>query len=182
MTIHRFIRVLLAAAAALLAATARADEAAVRQATAALVEAWNRHDAKAWGAHLAEDAWYAEAEDFYERFKGREKVVGWFSYNVENSDLQWDIVRMKTRPDGVVSVVLVQRMSFLPKTDGRYASVFTSDPALARWRRDADGRWRLMFFTSHKGWALAEIKKDEALAPAVPTPAPAATDAPPRGR
>ena len=60
---------------------------------------------------------------------------------------------MKTRPDGVVSAALIQRVLNLPKTDGKYKSVFTSDPSIARWRRDADGRWRLIFFTAHEGWA-----------------------------
>ncbi|HEY6134317.1 MAG TPA: nuclear transport factor 2 family protein [Rubrivivax sp.] len=177
-------RALLGAFAALLLlhVPARADEAAVRQATEALVQAWNRHDVKAWSAHLSEDTWYTETWDTYERFKGREKAVGSFTYSVENSDLQWDIVRLKTRPDGVVSVVLVQRVSMLPKTNGKYASVFTSDPSFARWRRDADGRWRVGFFTSHKGWALAEIKKDDEgqTAAAASAPAPAVTAAPPR--
>jgi ketosteroid isomerase-like protein len=180
-------RTLLAAlglAALLLSAPARADEAAVRSAIQSLVDAWNRHDPKAWSDHLAEDAWYAEVDDsFYQRFKGRDKAITTFSYNVESSDLQWDIVRMKTRPDGVVSVVLAQRVSILPKTDGKYKAVYTSDPSLVRWRRDADGRWRVVFFTSHKGWALAEIKKDEEGQPAAATPpaAVAASAAPPRG-
>jgi ketosteroid isomerase-like protein len=174
----------------LLSAQVRADEAAVRSATQSLVNAWNRHDPKAWAEHLAEDVWYTEADDsFYQRFKGRDKAVSAFSYSVESSDLQWEIVRMKTRPDGVVSVVMVQRVSILPKTDGKYKSVFTSDPTIARWRRDADGRWRVVFFTSHKGWALAEIKKDdEGQVPAAsPAPAAAASAAsaasavPPRG-
>ena len=162
---------------------ARADEAAVRSATQALVDAWNRHDVKAWSALLAEDVWYTETWDTYERFKGREKAVGSLSYSVENSDLQWEIVRIKTRPDGVASVVMVQRMSMLPKADGKYKSVFTSDPSLARWRHDADGRWRVVFFTSDKGWALAEIKKDDEGRAAAAAPASAATAsaAPPRG-
>lgn len=168
----------------LLSGPARADEVAVRSATQALVDAWNRHDPKAWSAHLAEDVWYTETDDsVYQRFKGREKAVSLVSYSVENSDLQWEIVRMKTRPDGVVSVVLLQRKSMLPKTDGKYRSVFTSDPSIARWRRDTDGRWRIVFFTSDKGWALAEIKKDDEgrTAATAPAPlAPAASIAPPR--
>jgi len=163
-------------------APARADEAAVRQASEALVQAWNRHDTKGWSAHLAEDAWYTDVDDTYERYKGRDQAVGRFSYSVENSDLQWDIVRMKTRPDGVVSVVLVERLSMLPKTDGKYKSVYTNDPSIARWRRDADGRWRVVFFTSHKGRALAEIKKDDEgqVATAAPAPAAATVAAAPR--
>lgn len=177
-----FHRALLALGLAtlLLSGPARADEAAVRSATQALVDAWNRHDPNAWSAHLAEDVWYTEVDDgLYQRFKGREKAVSASSYNVESSDLQWEIVRMKTRPDGVVSVVLLQRMSILPKTDGKYKAEFISDPSLARWRRDADGRWRVVFFTSHKGWALAEIKKDDEgrASAAAPVPAPAATAA-----
>jgi len=162
---------------------ARADEAAVRQASEALVQAWNRHDPKAWSTHLAEDVWYTETDDsLYQRQKGREAAVGRFSYSVETSDLQWEIVRIKTRPDGVVSVVLIQHVKMLPKTDGKYASVFISDPSFARWRRDADGRWRVVFFTSHKGWALAEIKKDDegAVAPVAPAPGPVASVAPAR--
>jgi ketosteroid isomerase-like protein len=146
----------------LLSRPALGDEAAVRLASQAIVDAWNRHEPAAWSAHLAEDVWYSDVDDsLYERFKGRDKAVGQASNKVETSDLQWDMVRMKTLPSGVVSVVLVQRVSLLPKTDGQYRAVFVSDPALARWRRDADGRWRLVFFTSHKGWALAEIRKDD---------------------
>lgn len=180
-TIRRALLAALGLAALLLSEPARADETAVRSATQALVEAWNRHDARAWSTHLAEDVWYSETWDTYERFKGREKAVGSLSYSVENSDLQWDIVRLKTRPDGVVSVVLVQRMSMLPKADGKYKAVFTSDPSIARWRRDADGRWRVAFFTSNKGWALAEIKKDDEGQVAAAAPAPAPRPATPRG-
>ena len=141
---------------------ARADEAAVRRAVESLVQAWNRHDAKAWSEQLASDVWYTETDDsVYQRFKGRDKARELFAYSVENSDLQWQIERMKTRPDGVVSVVLAQRVSMLPKSGGTYQAEFISEPALARWRRDGDGRWRLFFFTSHKGWATAEIRKDE---------------------
>ena len=171
----RMIHLVLVGAFAMLLAPAptHADEAAVRQASAALVQAWNRHDTKAWSAHLAEDTWYTDVDDTYERYKGRDLAVGRFSYSVENSDLQWDVVRMKTRPDGVVSVVIVERLSMLPKTDGKYKSVYTNDPSIARWRRDADGHWRVVYFTSHKGRALAEIKKDdEGKVAAAPTPAP----------
>ena len=71
--------VLVGAIAVLMApAPARADEAAVRQASEALVQAWNRHDTKAWSAHLAEDTWYTDVDDTYERYKGRDQAVGRF--------------------------------------------------------------------------------------------------------
>lgn len=127
--------------------------AAVGSAIAAYVKAWNSHSLPAWSAFLTEDVQYTEATDFYERFKGRDKVIGWFEYNVKNSDLAWEPLRMKTQADGSVSVLLRQRMSMLPVKDGKYASVFDSDPSLARWRQEG-GQWKLFFFTSHKGWAL----------------------------
>lgn len=178
--IRRALLATVAMATLLLSGPAQADEAAVRSASKALVDAWNRHDVKAWSAHLAKDTWYTDVDDgSYQRYKGRDKALGRFSDMVKGSDLQWQIVRMKTRTDGVVSVVLVQRVSMLPKAAGKYQSIFTDDPALARWRRDADGRWRVVFFTSHKGWALAEIKKDDEghVAAAAPTPAPSASEA-----
>jgi ketosteroid isomerase-like protein len=136
-------------------------EAAVRQAIAACVAAWNTHDVKAWSRFLAEDVWYTEADDtWYQRYKGRDKVIGWFEYSVKNGDLQWTVDRIKVRPDGIVAAVIDQRVSMLPVKDGKYASVFVSKPSLVRWRRDADGQWRIVFFTSHKGWALVEMKKD----------------------
>ena len=166
----------------LLSQPARADEAAVRKATAALVQAWNRHDVKAWSAFLADDVWYREGEDFYERFKGRDKVVALVGDKLRTTDLQWEIVRLvDTRPDGIVGVVLVERLQVLPRTAGKYRMVFTSDPSYARWRKEADGRWRLVYFTSTKGVALADIKQDEqapktsaasAAAPAMARPKP----------
>jgi ketosteroid isomerase-like protein len=185
MAMNRLIRLLLAALLAATSTLCRADEAAVRDASAALVQAWNRHDVKAWSAFLTADAWYQEAEDFYERYKGRDKAVGLIGYKVENSDLEWDLVRVKARPDGQIGVVLVERMKMLPKTDGKYQSVFTSNPSYARWRRDTDGRWRMAYFTSNKGLALAEMKKDEGTTPAAaastPAAPPAARPKPPRG-
>lgn len=61
----------------------------------------------------------------------------------------------------MVGVALVHRVSTPPKIAGRYQSELTDDPALTRWRRDADGRSRLTFFTSRNRSAPAEIKKDD---------------------
>ena len=86
----------LALMAGLASGPASADEAAVRSATQALVEAWNRHDAKAVTELLAEDVWYTETNDsLYQRQKGRERAMSLLAYSIENSDLQWDIVRVK---------------------------------------------------------------------------------------
>lgn len=141
-------------------------ETAVRQATERLLDAWNRHDVAAWSALLTEDVWYAETDDtFYQRSKGREQVIARFEYEVRNSTLQWELKRLRPLPDGSVSVLLRQTKAMLPAADGKPGPSFDSDPALARWRREGDA-WRLAFFTSHKGWALAEAQKEEAAAAA----------------
>ncbi len=168
---------LLASATLLLAAapaTAQpsADEAGVRAALAACVAAWNRHGAKAFGeACLTEDVWFSETDDsFYKRFQGREKVLGTFGYNIETTDLQWEVVRIQTLPDGTASVHLKQRIGVLPLVQDRYAKTFDSDPSFARLRRDG-GAWKLFFFTSDAGWARSLMQAPAAAA----TPAPAAT-------
>jgi hypothetical protein len=56
-------------------------------------------------------------------------------------------------------VVLRHHALMLPKTGDKYASALESTPSLSRWRIEAD-RWRMFYFTSHKGTALAEMKKD----------------------
>ncbi len=137
-------------------------EIAVRQATERLLGAWNRHDLAAWSALLTEDVWYTETDDsFYKRSQGRQQVIGRFEFELRNSTLHWQLKQVRPMPDGTVSVVLSQRKSMLPGADGRAGASFDSDPSYARWQRDGDG-WRLAFFTSHRGWALAEIKKDDA--------------------
>lgn len=137
-------------------------ETAVRRATERLLDGWNRHDLAAWSALLTEDVWYAETDDtFYKRSKGRAQVIGRFEYELRNSTLQWELKQVRLLPDGSVSVLLRQTKTMLPDADGKPGSSFDSDPSYARWRRDGDG-WRLAFFTSHRGWALAETKKDEA--------------------
>lgn len=181
---HRRLRDAVAAAALLLsaatplAAQTATDEAGVRAALAACVEAWNRHQPKAFGdVCLTEDVWFSETDDsFYKRFQGREKVLGTFGYNIENSDLQWELVRVNARPDGTVAAELKQRTGILPRTQAGYTQVFDSNPSLARLRREG-GAWKVFFFTSHPRWAralLQELDKPAATTAAA-TPAPAAT-------
>jgi ketosteroid isomerase-like protein len=136
-----------------------ATEASLREAIAQYLKAWNRHDTKAWSAMLTDDIWYTEARDYYQRMKGKKAVLSTFEYNVKNSDLVWEVRRLQMMPDGTATVVVRQVANILPKTGGKYASSFESEPSLARWRHGG-GKWRLFFFTSNKGWALAEMKKD----------------------
>jgi len=158
-----------------------ADDAAVRAALISCVEAWNRHDPKAFGdACLTEDIWFSETDDsFYKRFQGREKVLGMFGYNIENSDLQWQVVSLKALPDGTVAVELKQRLGMLPRTKDGYTQAFDSDPSLARLRREG-GTWKVFFFTSHSRWAralLQELDKPAGAAAAAAAAPAAKTDA-----
>ena len=168
--------VALAAAAAAVAAAAPAavdDEAGVRQALQRCVDGWNTHDPQAFGDCLTDDVWFSEADDsFYKRFRGRDKVLGMFDYSIRNSDLQWEVVRMKWHGDGSVAVQLKQRAGILPLKDGKYAMSFDSDPSLARLRREG-GLWKLYFFTSDSKWARALITEMDS------PPKPAASAVPP---
>jgi uncharacterized protein (TIGR02246 family) len=136
-----------------------AGEAALRDTIRDYTAAWNRHDVPAWTQYLTADVWFTEAMDFYERNKDRDKVVPLFEWNVKNSDLELDILRVRMMPDGTATASLRTVARILPKTDGKYKAEFESTPSVSRWRLE-EGRWRMFFFTSHKGWALDVMKKD----------------------
>jgi len=173
---RRLAAALLALASALpLSAQPAVDEAGVRAALAACVEAWNRHQPKAFGeVCLTEDVWFSETDDsFYKRFQGRDKVLGTFAYNIETSDLRWEVVRLASLPDGSVAAELKQRVGILPRTQDGYTKTFDSDPALARLRREGSA-WKVYFFTSHPRWARSLLQAlDKPAATAAATPAPA---------
>ncbi len=134
-------------------------EASLREAIAHYVATWNRHNVQAWSALLTDDVWYTEAEDFYQRMKGRPAVIAFFGDMVKTSDLKWDVTRVKMMPNGSATVVMRHYALILPKQGDKYASSFESTPSISRWRIEGD-RWRLFYFASQKGMALAEMKKD----------------------
>jgi ketosteroid isomerase-like protein len=140
-------------------AQAGATEAALRDAILRYIAVWNRHDVKAWSDMLTDDIWYTEAHDFYGRFKGRKAALSAFAGNVRSTDIQFEVRRVRMMPDGSATVVLRHVAQYLPKVAGKYKVSYESDPSLSRWRHEG-GKWRMFFFTSDKGWALAEMKKD----------------------
>ena len=171
----KLLRCILALAAALVlpvAALAQpaANEAGVRAALQRCVDAWNHHEPPAFGDCLTEDVWFSEADDsFYQRYRGRAKVLGTFDYNIRSTDLEWEVVRIKALPDGGAAVQLRQRIGILPRTPTGYTKMFDSDPAFARLRQDG-GTWKLYFFTSHAGWARSLLQALDQPAPAAATP------------
>lgn len=177
------------AAAALLPAGAQPlpDEAGVRATLERCVAAWNRHVPKAFAdACVTDDVWFTEADDSaYRRFKGREKMLGLFDYNIRHTDLQWQVVGLQALPDGTVAAQLKQRIGVLPRKQGQYAQSFDSDPSYARLRREGK-RWKIYFFTSHTGWARALLASPDAFPaertaralPATDPPVPPGTEPP----
>jgi ketosteroid isomerase-like protein len=137
----------------------KATEASLREAVKRYVAAWNSHDVQAWSSFLTDDIWYTEAIDYYQRMKGRQAVLAFFGDTVKTSDLVWDVQQVKMMPEGTATIVVRHVANILPKTGEKYASSFESVPSVSRWRREGD-RWRMFYFTSHKGSALAEMQKD----------------------
>ncbi|MEP6971180.1 MAG: hypothetical protein ABJA49_12105 [Betaproteobacteria bacterium] len=132
------------------------DEAGVRAALDRCVAAWNRHVPKIFAdACVTDDVWFSEVDDsFYQRFKGRTNMLNLLDYNIHRTDLQWEVVSLQALPDGTVAAQLKERVSVLPRKNGKYARSFDSDPSYARLRREGK-QWKLFFFTSHAGWARA---------------------------
>ena len=143
----------------LVCAQASSDEQKLRETLRQYEAAWNRHDVKAWSAFLTDDIWFTEAWDFYSRQKGRDHAVNLFKSNFAESDLSQQVVKVRMMPDGTATVAMREVVSHLPKTDGKYKAVFESDPVISRWRKEGEA-WKMFFYTSHKGWALDQLKKD----------------------
>lgn len=134
-------------------------EASLRDAITAYVATWNRHDVQAWSSLLTDDIWYTEADDYYQRMKGRPAVISFFGDVVKTTDLKWEVSRLKLMPDGTATVVLRHFALILPKTGDKYSASFESTPSVSRWRIEGE-RWKMFYFTSHKGSALVAMKKD----------------------
>jgi uncharacterized protein (TIGR02246 family) len=139
--------------------TTAVEEQDLRKALVQYEQAWNGHDVNAWSNFLTDDIWFTQAWDSYGRQKGRENAVNLFKSNFLDSDLTQHVDRVRFMPDGTATVAMRVSFSYLPKTDGKYRIVFDKDPAISRWRKEG-GRWRMFFFTSDKGWAIDQLKKD----------------------
>jgi uncharacterized protein (TIGR02246 family) len=120
---------------------------------------WNLHDATAWASFLTEDAWVTQAWDFYGRQKSRASAVTLFNSNFKDADLTLTVRRIRIMPDDSATVAMRVVLSYLPVTNGKYRIVFEDDPAISRWRKE-NGAWKMFFYTTDKGWALDQLKKD----------------------
>ncbi len=138
---------------------AQANEASLRETLRKYVDAWNRHDVKAWSNMLAEDIWYTETTDYYGKMKGKKAVLHFFSPIVKTTDITWDINKVRLMPDGTATVVLRHVSLVPPKVNGKYKLTLESVPSVSRWRYERGG-WKMFYFTTHKGMALDAMKND----------------------
>jgi uncharacterized protein (TIGR02246 family) len=149
---------------ALVRAQAGAEEQKLRDVLKRYQAAWNQHDLKAWSAFLADDIWFTQTfsratTTRSEKMKGREVAEALFRSTFLPSDLSLEVRKIRMMPDGTATVALREVVSHLPKEEGKYRAVFESDPVISRWRKEGN-TWKMFFYTSDKGWALAELKKD----------------------
>jgi uncharacterized protein (TIGR02246 family) len=145
-------------------AQAGAEEQKLRDALKRYQAAWNQHDVKAWSSFLTNDIWFTQTfargtTTRSEKQQGREVAEGLFKTNFAQSDLSLEVKKLRMMPDGTATMALREVVSHLPKEEGKYRAVFESDPVISRWRKEGD-TWKMFFYTSDKGWALAELKKD----------------------
>jgi len=141
------------------AQSSNADEKQLRNRLQAYQQAWNSHDVNTWSSFLTDDIWFTEAWDFYERQRGRANALNLFKSNFAESELKQEVLKIRMMPDGTATVAMKEVVSHLPKTNGKYKAEFESEPVISRWRKEGNV-WKMFFYTSHKGWALDQLKKD----------------------
>lgn len=159
--------ILVAAAGAALAVRSVAagrDEAALREAMAAYERAWNQRDVSAWKNLVTDDLHYQETylhTDPDRQMTTRERSLRAFEGAITGFDFAWEPLRIRFKPDGTVTAVMRVVQRALPKTGGKYAATFETNPAIARWRVD-NGRWRLYHYVTYAPYAQ-EIVRTEGL-------------------
>jgi hypothetical protein len=158
-------RVVLAALAlSALPAWAAPDEAALREAMARYAQAWNQRDVAAWNGLTSADLHYQESylhTDESRQMTTRERSRRAFESAITGFDFEWEPLRIHFRPDGSATAVMRVRQFALPRSGDKYAAVFETNPAIARWRVD-DGRWRLYHYVTYAPYAR-EIVRAEGL-------------------
>lgn len=159
---RRFVLAILALAA--LPAGAAPDEAALRDAMARYAQAWNQRDVAAWTGLTTADLHYQESylhTDEARQMTTRERSRRAFESAITGFDFEWEPLRIHFRPDGSATAVMRVRQLALPRSGDKYAAVFETNPAIARWRVD-EGRWKLYHYVTYAPYAR-EIVKTEGL-------------------
>ena len=154
----------LAAVTALLDAHAAPDEAALREAITRYERIWNARDVAAWREAVTADLHYQETylhTDEARQMTTRERSLRAFQSGIDSFDFSWQPLRIHIKPDGTATVVMRVVQNALPRTNGRYAATFETNPAIARWRVEG-GRWKLYHYVTFAAQAR-EIVASERL-------------------
>lgn len=145
-------------------AWAAPDEAALREAMARYAQAWNQRDVAAWTDLTTADLHYQETylhTDEARQMTTRDRSRRAFDFAVSAFDFQWEPLRIHFRPDGSATAVMRVVQLALPRTGDKYAAVFETNPAIARWRVEG-GRWKLYHYVTYAPYAR-EIVSTEGL-------------------
>lgn len=140
------------------------DEAALREAIARYERIWNQRDVAAWKDAVTADLHYQETylhTDEARQMTTRERSLRAYQSGIDAFDLKWEPLRIHIKPDGSATVVMRVVQLALPRTNGKYAATFETNPAIARWRVE-DGRWKLYHYVTYKPLAR-EIVASERL-------------------
>lgn len=138
------------------------DEAALRDAMARYERAWNTRDVAAWKKLVTDDLHYHETylhTDPARQMTTRESSLRAFRSGIEAFDFKWEPLRIHFRPDGSATAVMRVVQLALPKTNGKYAGRFETNPSIARWRVEG-GRWRLYQYVTYTPYAREIVSKE----------------------
>ena len=147
-----------------LPAAAAPDEAALREAMARYAQAWNQRDVAAWTSLTTADLHYNESylhTDEARQMTTRDRSRRAFESGMAAFDFKWEPLRIHIKPDGSATAVMRVVQLALPRTGGKYAAEFETNPAIARWRVE-DGRWKLFHYVTYAPYAK-EIVSTEGL-------------------
>jgi hypothetical protein len=156
--------ILAALALCSLPAAPATDEAALRDAMVHYERAWNQRDVAAWKDLVTTDLLYQETylhTDEARQMNTRERSLRAFQSGIDAFDFKWEPLRIYMKPDGSATAVMRVVQLALPRSNGKYAATFETNPAIARWRV-VDGRWQLYHYVTYKGLAQ-EIVRAEGL-------------------
>ena len=136
------------------------SEAAVRQALAQFLAAWNRHDLAAWSEMLAIDVHWVFPNSNSKR--SRDVVATFASLRMQIFDVDYSVRRIKLHDNNTRATLTVGgQQRELPVRDGKYARIWDRELLLARWRLE-DTHWRLYYWNDNT-FESAALAKEEGL-------------------
>jgi ketosteroid isomerase-like protein len=136
------------------------SEAAVRQALAQFLAAWNQHDFAAWSEMLATDVHWVFPNSNPKR--SRDVVATYGSQRMRIYDVDFSVRRIKLHDNETrATLTLGGQERELPVRDGKYVRIWNRELLLTRWRIE-DAHWRLHYWNDNT-FESAALAKEEGL-------------------